>query len=62
MTSQLDIILYGHSIANLIRKHGGWLDENDQDVVRFPTPHAKAKFEEELDAKRRKENDGQVTR
>lgn len=55
MTDNLDIILMGHSIALLIRKHGGWLDENDNEIVRFPTPHALAMFEKELEAEARKD-------
>ena len=54
MSSKLDILVYGHNIANLIRKHGGWLDDNDSDVVRFPSPYAKARFEEELDARQQR--------
>jgi hypothetical protein len=52
MTNQLDIILMGHSIALLIRKHGGWLDEVDNEVVRFPTVYAKERFERELEQRR----------
>ena len=54
MSSKLDILVYGHNLANLIRKHGGWLDDNDSDVVRFPSPYAKARFEEELDARQQR--------
>lgn len=54
MTNQLAGIVMGHNSANLIRKHGGWLDENDSDVARFPSPHAKAMFERELEAKKKK--------
>lgn len=59
MTDQLAIIVMGHSIANLIRKHGGWLDDNDNEIVRFPTPHAMAMFERELEAKaKRRDGNG----
>lgn len=58
MTDQLAIIVMGHSIANLIRKHGGWLDDNDESVVRFPSPYDKARFEEELDARQQKRKHG----
>jgi hypothetical protein len=56
--TQLDLLVYGHNIANLIRKHGGWLDDNDSDVVRFPSPYAKARFEEELDARQQRRKHG----
>ena len=58
MNKQLDYIVKGHSIANLIRKHGGWLDDNDKEIIRFPTPHALARFEEELEECRRKDRHG----
>lgn len=58
MNKQLDRIVKGHSIALLIRKHGGWLDENDNEIVRFPTPHALAMFEKELEAAARKDKHG----
>lgn len=44
-----DLIAKGVSLANLITKHGGWLDENDDEIIRFPTPHAMAMFERELE-------------
>lgn len=58
MSKQLDHIVKGHSIANLIRKHGGWLDDNDKEIVRFPTPHALAMFERELEAKAKRKKHG----
>jgi hypothetical protein len=45
----------GVSLALLISKHGGWLDDNDKDVIRFPTPHAMAMFERELEECRKAE-------
>ncbi len=45
----------GASLALLISKHGGWLDDNDKDVIRFPTPHALAMFERELEECRKAE-------
>ena len=57
MTSKLDLLVYGHNLANLIHKHGGWLDDNDKEIIRFPTPHAMAQFNKELDEQRRR--DGQ---
>ena len=56
---QSALIAKGKSLALLIRKHGGWLDDNDKDVVRFPTPHALAMFMKELEGK---EQDGQAAR
>lgn len=58
MNKQLAIIVMGHNITNLIRKHGGWLDDNDSDVVRFPTAYDKARFEEELDARQQRRKHG----
>ena len=52
---QLEIILRGHSIARLIIRHGGWLDDNDKDIIRFPTPHAMASFEKDLERARSKQ-------
>lgn len=53
MTSKLDLLTYGHNIARLITKHGGWLDDNDPEIIRFPTPHALAQFNKELDKRYR---------
>lgn len=51
MTNQ-DLIIKGVKLANLIAKHGGWLDENDDEIIRFPTPHALAMFQQELEKSR----------
>ena len=53
--TQLDNLVRGHSIARLIKKHGGWLDDNDKDIIRFPTPHAMASFEKDLERARSKQ-------
>ncbi len=47
----------GVSLAVLISKHGGWfeLDDNDKEVILFPTPHALAMFERELEECRKAE-------
>lgn len=50
-----ELIVKGVSLANLIVKHGGWLDENDEEIIRFPTPHAMAMFERELEEQRKAE-------
>jgi hypothetical protein len=55
MCKQLDIIVYGHNIARLITKHGGWIDEVDEEIVRFPTSHAMAMFNRELDEQIKKD-------
>lgn len=55
---KLTLLVMGHNLANLIVKHGGWLDENDNEIVRFPTPHAMAMFERELEAKAKKDKNG----
>lgn len=55
MTNQLDTIVKGHSIARLILKYGGWLDENDNEIIRFPTPHAKDQFLKAVDSAREKD-------
>jgi hypothetical protein len=44
-----DLKRKGDAIARLIKKHGGWIDEEH---VRFPTPHAMAQFFKALDADR----------
>lgn len=54
MTNQ-DLIIKGVKLANLIAKHGGWLDENDDEIIRFPTPHALAMFQLELEESRKAE-------
>jgi hypothetical protein len=56
--TQLDNLVRGHSIARLIKKHGGWLDDNDKEIIRFPTPHALAMFEKDIEAARSKEQHG----
>ena len=53
--TKLDIIVMGHNIARLITKHGGWLDDNDKEIIRFPTPHALAQFNKELDEQRNRD-------
>ena len=58
MCKQLDVILKGHSIAKLIIKHGGWLDDNDKEIIRFPTPHALAMFEKDMEQARSKDRRG----
>ena len=40
----------GRWLADLIDQFGGWLDENDDEVVRFPTPDHREKFLTALDA------------
>lgn len=34
-------------LSDLVKKHGGWIDEYDDEIIRFPSPHAKAQFEKE---------------
>jgi hypothetical protein len=52
---RLDLLVKGHNLARLIVKHGGWIDENDDEIIRFPTPHALAMFERELEEQRKAE-------
>lgn len=42
MRSKQELTEIAFHLAHLIVKHGGWLDENDSEVVRFPSPHAMA--------------------
>lgn len=37
-------------LAKLVKKYGGWVDEIDPDVIRFPTPHQKDQFLKEWEA------------
>jgi hypothetical protein len=53
--THLDNLVRGHSIARLIKKHGGWLEDNDKEIIRFPTPHALAMFEKDLETARSKQ-------
>lgn len=39
----------GNALARLIRKHGGWIDGEH---LRFPTPHALARFEAAIELER----------
>lgn len=42
---------YGKEIAELITKHGGWIDSYDSDIIRFPSVHQKEQFEKEVAAR-----------
>jgi len=46
----LDLTGRAQRIVDLIERFGGWIDGNDEDVVRFPTPYHMEKFLEALDA------------
>ncbi len=37
-------------LAKLIKKYGGWIDEYDDEVIRFPTPCQKEQFLKEWGA------------
>jgi hypothetical protein len=50
-----DLISKGVKLANLIAKHGGWIDENDDEIIRFPSPHALLMFQLELEESREAE-------
>lgn len=37
-------------LTKLIKKYGGWIDEYDDEVIRFPTPYQKEQFLKEWEA------------
>jgi len=48
------IVEKGVALAMKIKRHGGWIEG---DFIRFPTPHALALFEAEIEAERKAEHE-----
>lgn len=44
MSKKFDAARAAVLLAKLINKYDGWVDEQDSDMIRFPTPYQKDQF------------------